>query len=420
MKFNGIQILKTPSRVIIIILCLSPVVDMITGLLKYYMLPASTFLSVIYKAVICCICIYLFVTKNNGRIKTNIYIKLYALITFIICAIFFHSSKAFKLSAIVADISEYMKLALPLLLYYVLQNLIKKNYIGVKDVKKIMEFYMWFVPLSIIVPKFLGIGFYTYGLQESGYRGFYFGGNGINILEAQLMFYSGWNIVRGEKKAENYILLILNMIATAFIGTKTSIISVFLFAGILIMYPMMYRKKISRSIAVIFVLLIVAALFTLKNQYLIESVINRLDYEYRRVDGNLLDFLTNSRIKQMFPTVETLLGDGNIILNIIFGAGFCKYIKVVEMDFVDIFIHFGIVMFFIIAGFYFNCFKKCKSIYFKMVLLFALSYGCMAGHLLISPMGNMALSMIAVIGYHQNAEKRVSCWGWVYEKYCDI
>ena len=74
--------------------------------------------------------------------------------------------------------------------------------------------------------------------------------------------------------------------------------------------------------------------------------------------------------------------------------GYTQFVEVVEMDFIDVFLHYGIFFVIGVFIFYFHRLKEMKSLFMKSVLFFELLYAFWAGHLLISPMGSMVLALV--------------------------
>lgn len=383
-------------HMLVVLLCISPVIDTFTGFYKIMGLPTGDFLSIFYKALISgiCICVCMCHSDSNSWIRYCIFVL------FIILSVVWHLIIMSSIGLALSDINFYIRLVFPILIYYSLDKLIENRTIRYRELQDIANFYTIYIPFSIIIPKLLGVGFYTYESLESGYRGFYYAGNGINILAVIVMMISGERLIK-NRSIKNFAIVMMNVITVILIGTKTSIIAIAFFFSLYLIFGYKQKKSMVLLFGIAFVAVILFIFYYYQNQDFFISIVNRLKFEYRRVDGNLIDFATNSRIKQSVPIVKESMTYKNMIFNIMFGVGYTKFLKVVEMDFIDIILHYGVFVLIYIICFYSKCFRNCKVQYIKFVFVFCMAYGCFAGHLLISPMGSMMLAVYLLIGKYK-------------------
>lgn len=398
-KINKINIL-------VILLCISPIIDTFTGFCKMMELPAGDFLSIFYKAFILGICICICVGYSNS----NGWVGYFILTLVIVVSVVWHLIIMPGIDLALNDINLYIKLLFPILIYWSLDKLIRNRIINYNQLLSIVNFYSIYIPFSIIIPKLAGVGFYTYESLESGYKGFYYGGNGINILAVIIMMISGERLIR-NRNIKNFVIVMMNVITVILIGTKTSIIAIVFFLVMYLIFTYKQKESIVVMLGIASVAVILFVFYYYQNQDFFTSIVNRLKFEYRRVDGNLIDFATNSRIKQSIPIVKEYMAYKNIIFNIVFGVGYTRFLKVVEMDFVDIFLHYGVFTLIYIIYFYRECFRKCNIRYIRYVFMFCMAYACFAGHLLISPMGSMMLAIYLLMGKYQKEGHR-----WIGKK----
>lgn len=381
-------------HIVTVILCISPLIDVFTGFCKLNGFVAGDFLSVIYKMIISVLCIIICI-NHSGEGEW----KLYGIALLWICiSILWHIKKTPSIHMLMAEVNQYVKLFFPIIIYIALEKMLEIHVIDKKHIFDIFNFYLLFIPFSIIIPKLLGIGYHTYAGMESGYKGFYYGGNGINILTISMMFISGELFLNHKKEGKYLLVMILNIITVILIGTKTSILSFIFFCCILFMFLAKEKRSKITVFALAFILGVGVILFLAQNKQFMLGIYERLLWEYKRVDGKLVDFLTNSRIKQGIPYIQQVITKGSIFLNFILGIGYTEFQKVVEMDFLDIGLHYGFLVLIGIIEFYFKCYKKCKSRYKRYVFIFEMCYACFAGHLLISPMGSMIFAIYLLTG----------------------
>lgn len=376
------------SKLWCVLLSISPIIDMLTGFCKLTGVGIEN-LSLIYKMIVFFIGVYICVHRHYKRIVFGC-----ALCMFISISCIWHMIGVNRFFLVVTDIGSYIKLIYFIIVYYVFKELNKTS-------KKVLleqteNFYLYFVPLSIIIPKIFGIGFYTYKGIESGYKGFYFGGNGINILLVLLMLLSGYKLIK-TKTLLHFIILLGNIIANMLIGTKTSILSIIC---LILFFLLSERKFLTKTqkiiLIVVFTLLILG--FLIMNSEFFEAIFLRIKWEFRRVDGNYIDFITNSRIRQGMPFFIKKIKNRSFFLNILLGTGFAEYVDVLEMDYMDILLHNGIVMLIIISGFCLARFNKTRSTFIKYAEILAFGYAFFAGHLMYSPMGSVVLSFLLLEG----------------------
>ena len=395
--YKKIRIYK--PKLICLLLYISPFIDVFTGFCKLNGFSID-WCSVVFKTILFLVCFGTHIKYSNNKEL----FKLCLILCWVFISIVWHMNGLSDLSLIIEDISQYIKLFLPLVLFFSISNLKSRHLYNNKSVENVIIYYLFFYPLSIIIPKILGIGFHTYGRMESGYKGFYYGGNGINILQILLMLLSVYKLIYESKTLKNYVLVGLNVISTMLIGTKSSIITMGYLVLLVLFFNNEKRERKKSGFWLVFLLILFLSLFLFykTNESFIENIIFRLQWEIKRVNGNYLDFITNSRIKNGFPYFIMAIQNDNWGLNILCGVGYTKFLDVVEMDLIDIILHFGFVILYVIAFFYFRRIKKISSMYMKAVVLFALVYAFWAGHLLITPMSSIVLVLICTEDYSKS------------------
>lgn len=383
-------------------LCISPIIDVLTGYCKLSGYSVDN-MSMLYKMLIFTFSIFtilLYATKNNIICICFVGILLYF-------STLWHMYGVSEIGNVVDDLGQQMKLFFPIALCMAIQILLKKHVITKQNIYRIIDFFLVFIPLSIIVPKMLGIGYQTYKGVESGYKGFYYAGNEINILLVSLMLFSGYQLLYKKRTVHTYFVVFINITSNFLIGTKTSFISIIFFISLLLMFNQK-KREIVRKILIIGIVLLFIIIFIYYNLQFFTEIWKRIMWEFRRVDGDYIDFITNSRIKSGSSSFVSAMNEKSILLNLLMGIGYAKPNDVIEMDFVDILLHHGVIILGIISIFYFKLIRSCQSKYIKIVIGFELLYAFFAGHLLISPMGSLSLVLIGIIGICEKDKSRVS------------
>ena len=182
-----------------------------------------------------------------------------------------------------------------------------------------------------------------------------------------------------------------------------------------------YKKLIILCTA--FVLFVLASIKLITMTPFYDNLVIHLNYlKIKNVSDlftmhNIDHFVFGSRLSFFKKTFNIYLGSN--IIQKLFGIGYFlngKIIKLVEMDYLDIFLHQGIIGFIIILFTYFKTifyifksyFKKFKSNFLNikkssMIISIIISILCafLTGHVLATPAVSIFISVILVVYYNE-------------------
>lgn len=413
------------------LLLLMPFVDMITGYaFNLNMNGIITYIGQGYRIfiflyMVCTLYCHKFSKKQLWLIIFTIFLFLLNLIQYIR----FNGS-------VIENFSYTLKLLLPVYLIYSLSITSRYD----KDIiNRLLNVYSWIYPLSLVIPKILGIGFYISNYAfESGYKGFYYANNELNVILMVLFVYNFQklydNIIVREKNSKdihgingidftNLLKLFLIIFALLFIGSKTSILSLFI---VCLAYLFKYEGlKYKLKFILLLICLGLPGIpfigFILNSQ--INNIISRIIYSYNRyveIEG-FLSFLLSRRNLRIKPGFDFWYSDGyKGVLNFILGIGkstkcpndgiSANQFALIELDFFDCLFWFGIVTVCIIIVFYLSFFiksLKVRDLFMeKVMFLFVFSFSMIAGHVMMSANSGTIFAIITADLFIKSCNKR--------------
>ncbi len=281
--------------------------------------------------------------------------------------------------------------------------------------------------LGVLIPNFLGIGLSTYAITKKGSIGFFYTANEIGaILSILMIFYI--NDLYSKRK---YLKLIISIILITYlftsIGTKGPLILYLLlifYFFIKYIKELIQKKKyklISIIVTSFIVLLITFVLLIPKTNfyknivvhlefwqiYNVNDFINNKNAIDHMIFSERLSFLKNThQIYEKSYLSEKLLGIGYI-------SNYATddiVMKMVEMDFFDIFYRHGIIGFIIyissLGYILFNIIKKKKEVYY-ISIIFSLLLAFITGHVLIAPAVSIYVALLINLLYNENSGRTV-------------
>lgn len=307
----------------------------------------------------------------------------------------------------------------------------KNNKDIIQDVFKI---YSWVYPLSLIIPRLLGIGYYISNYAfESGYKGFYYANNELNVILMVLFIYCFQkiydDIIAYDKNLRvikfnisNIINLLLIIFSLLLIGSKTSIIAILFvcIAYLLKKEKLKYKLKYLIAFFGIFLMCSIIIFFLLNDQ--INNIIQRIMYAYNRyIDGGFLTFLLSKRNLRIQPGIEYWFNKNNGLINFLFGVG--KYAKcpndsisttpfaLIELDLFDCLFWYGIIItaivIFFYVSFYFKSFYTKNLFMEKAAFILVFSFSMIAGHVIMSANSGTIFALVTSDLYVKNQRRLI-------------
>lgn len=394
---------KNFSKLILIFLIFQPIIDVMTAFsINYFKLSFTFGMVVRFLFLLFCLCYIFFMNKEKNKKIIYIYFAMLILYSVLfVTNIYFNEGRSF----IFFNISNLLKVIyIPVvLIFFYLSYKEKKLNIDCSYFGKIYLIYLFF----IFVPNILGIGFNAYEVTKKGSIGFFYTANEVSAIISILMPFYLCYVKNMSNKLFKVILFLIFLYVLFSIGTKSPLLSlgIILICYLFITFGKLYKKKDYKKISCIFCLLVVFLLCFI-------IIIPQTNF-YKNIDMHLkylkvdsIDDMTKPKIIDRFIFSErlTFLSSTNDIYknkNIIsklFGIGYTNNgleMKTIEMDYVDIFYHHGIVgfiitllpyiilVFYIVRDYVFYKKKKDTKIYLLSFIL-SIILAFFTGHVLLS------------------------------------
>lgn len=369
------------------LLILSPIADNINGYLLIS--KGSSNISIIFKTFIFLFCLIMIFFKG---IKKGKNIEIIAITIIIILQLLMFEIQCS--GGFFYNISILIKLLTPIVVCMAVHVLEIYDQTTKICIDKTLRFYCWFFPLSLIIPIILGVGYTTYRSGE-GNKGFYYAGNEISIIMAMILALE-IEKYKNHRSRINLLNIILGVISILYLGTKTGYFSLI----ILILVALYSEENINKNFVNIF--LLVPSIFgglwyVINNVNTVTQNINAIVWRYKTSSHRGVSFLLSGRELRIKRAIELVYSE-KPIRNILIGIGAYaaeNELKIlVEMDLIDLFIRFGVIVFIAVVNFYVKNIKqliKKRNIQYVTGALLVCGASVFAGHMLFSPMVSIVL-----------------------------
>lgn len=392
-------------EVFALILMFSPVADVITGAML--LSGRELGISSLYKGALLFLCIFrLMLGMSRGAWVWTFCFSTAIVVNLI--DVFFEAGAR----GVLYDVNILFKLMAPICLIEILAHKRDRDYRSVRYwTNKVIQFYRVFFPLSLLIPKLLGVGYCTYSYGV-GYKGFYYAGNDISIVMVVILIWNIREMIRRPRKRE-IVLSILSLVAMLLLGTKTVWLMAVFIVGYFIIRSRRFFWKIVAGMGVTVGVVAFFAIERDEIQNLIGSL-RSLYFRYIRGGGTAFTFLLSGRdqlIQKFFekayeekPIWTFLFGKGAYLQ-----ASWFSNDQLIEMDLLDLLIRYGIIISLMIVGFYGYWFVKCyrKADYSQRLIWYVVvAFSMIAGHVLFSPLANLVLVVVYLdMMYAENKSK---------------
>lgn len=314
------------------------------------------------------------------------------------------------------NISMSVKMLMPMVfLAYLMEK--RKSNDAHYCLTKVIECITWFYPLSILVPTLLGTGFNTYASNEFGYKGFYYAGNELGAIMIVLFALSMQRYTDNKRKID-LVCLVLNFTIDVFIGVKSIYIALTIFF-IIYLYKNIGGKKIGAFLGAGLILFGTGILIVRSGNDFLNEMIElqrwRFEIYASKYESNTwINFLLSGRNAKIEDSLSVLIQSYGI-MGVLFGRGIHYMVStigsIVEMDFVDLFLWYGIVVSFALAGKFFAFFSKNWRKFFtyeKVMILEIFGFAALAGHVLFAPAVGMVFSLAVAKALYRYDSKRIN------------
>ena len=370
------------------LIVLQPIIDMTIGLsIKTNFFPSIMSL---IRMIILIFLLYYFVFVNTSKIKKKIILMLMIIFTYLLC---FFINVDFSFVELKSAIKVFYFPLIFLITVSIFNE--EKKFID----KKYFLISLGLYALIIIVGYLTNTAFNSYFESKVGTSGYFHSANEIGaIISILLPFAFGYVFNKVSLKKFLYLFIIIS--AILLLGTKTPFISLFIcliyYIGKLLMKRNVLKVCLISFVSVIIIVFIITKLPIYQNMIIhasfleIESIVEFIE------QPDLIDhFLLGSRLKFLDQNHQIYIkSDMNDKL---FGIGYFKNPKIVEMDFFDIFYRQGVVgfiihIFSIFSIFLFN--KKKNSKDYILPIILTILIASLVGHVIVAPAVSTFVALI--------------------------
>ena len=357
--------------------------------------------------------LYLYFGEYENKKKTLIYVST-LIITIIIHTLIMVFDK--DMSVFMYEFKNTISTYYFVFLLISLGVIYKDNKISKKELM-----YLWIIyVLLTFIPNVLGIGFKSYSHSKTGMTGWFYSANVVGSILVIIL-----PIILSEiKKLPKLLIVILGAMALYSIfslGTKTPVLGlgIILFVNLLYYIYKLFKSKKKKSIVIIFsslILLCGVSAYVIPKTSFYENL--KIHYNFlKKNDVKVFskEFLDHFVFSQRLSMEERTRHNYNKspILEKIFGIGYIENystdsvnLKIVEMDYFDIFYREGIigfVLFFIPVIYMIVMFFKNNSINFVSVntfisILLIMLLALFQGHIFITPAISIFVALILNMG----------------------
>lgn len=394
---------RIDTLLVTILLILCPIADNINGML---LLSGNDSDISSFVKIIIFLLIILTKTHNVKICRKTFYKYMFFIVTISVALV--HSVYLFY-NGLSYEINMFIKLIYPILLFNYLYSL--NDISSVRLIYRAIDFYLWFYPLSLLIPSILGYGYNTYGNFGIGSKGFYYAGNEISGIMVVLMIVSLTRYDNARNKI-NLFNLLLNIVAAFFVGTKAVFIGI---VAVVILYLFKRAKSIyfiGYLLGIILLIIIMCYILRRIRPDFMNEIINMWNLRYTY---NVKGQYSNEKVAFMLSGRNAILKNNYLelwnkfgIMGFIFGGGtfFWNVMSnnIIEMDIFDLLIDYGILATFAYIMVICDIFKKVnyKSEVYRiglMLIIVLLSF--LAGHVVFAPSVTI-VTVIALIYFEKN------------------
>lgn len=412
-------------------LLLLPIIDVLTSITEKLNLNIPS-LGIIIKSVFLGIMIlYLIISSTSKYKKMSLY---YLMAIFLYMVLFFITKINYlNLSLFVIELKYMIKI-----LFYPISLITMICYFDDKKLSKeelssiLLKSFLIYL-LFIIIPFITKTGFNSYMDGSYGSSGWFYAANEMAIILIVLFPFSYMLL---KKSIVFVIIPIISALLISTLGTKVSMIGLYVISLMLFIISLFYRKnkKFDKKLILgtFLVLISVIAIFNssntvdnISNSILIQERQNEIDKELYNFDydSNSLFYkvvlkygraILSDRDLYFKYTFKTY--DDNFNINtLLFGIGYSDVYKInnelatklIEIDFFDILFHSGLMMSLIVflpfLYFIVELFKSKKFniniVFYTLMIALIFSISCLSGHTFGAPAVSIYLSLYMIFAF---------------------
>ncbi|MDD4188241.1 MAG: O-antigen ligase family protein [Bacilli bacterium] len=403
-----------------------PILDLITALLTRNFTLTITPGIVVKGFLMFISIIYIFFTKSKYKRISLIYLSfflLYSLFYFLV------KPELINIKFFINEINYVFKILYFPIIYFGLLCFYDDNNFHKKEIVKILKINLITMSFLLLLPIILNSAHETYSNELLGYIGWFYAGNEISnimVILLPIIYY----FISKEQKYQ-FLIVFPIILSILFIGTKVSLIGTIIVVILNLFYSILKEKKLKTYNVVISVfILLTTIIFSInsfgvynykynltnipsvekdkqiiiddQNKQEVYGILSQTDNFYLMSNfNNIFKSLLSSRDLYLANTLS-IYNDDQTNRDIFFGIGFSNteainnnnITKLIEIDILDIFFHYGIfgllISFspFILASYLiFDKRKKptLRSYYYFSIFLLVFCISTLSGHVYTAP-----------------------------------
>lgn len=412
-------------------LLLLPIIDVLTSITEKLNLNIPS-LGIIIKSVFLGIMIlYLIISSTSKYKKMSLY---YLMAIFLYMVLFFITKINYlSLSLFVIELKYMIKI-----LFYPISLITMICYFDDKKLSKeelssvLLKSFLIYL-LFIIIPFITKTGFNSYMDGSYGSSGWFYAANEMAIILIVLFPFSYMLL---KKSIVFVIVPIISALLISTLGTKVSMIGLYVISLMLFIISLFYRKnkKFDKKLILgtFLVLISVIAIFNssntvdnISNSILIQERQNEIDKELYNFDYDSNSLFYKIVLKygrailsdrDLYFKYTFKIYDDNFNINtLLFGIGYSDVYKInnelatklIEIDFFDILFHSGLMMSLIVflpfVYFIVKLFKSKKFniniVFYTLMIALIFSISCLSGHTFGAPAVSIYLSLYMIFAF---------------------
>jgi len=274
------------------------------------------------------------------------------------------------------------------LLYLGIYELKEKSILQNHILHRLFYLYSLVVPLTIIIPRIIGMGRATYSGGQ-GFAGFYIANNGISYFVCILLLYSTYRCLE-ETTIERLVPIALLLMSATLIGTMACLGTVML-AVLGASFVLLRKTRRNNTRPLIFIALIIGilALVCFQNYDSLQAVVHRRVW-FVKHNAMLITAITSGRSHFLLNNIA--LFQQSFGYNAIFGMGVLE--KMTEMDIFDIIFEYGFIAAVVYSIFVIKSIRQAeKSVFMWLLILYTLAFSTVVGHVFTNTMASTVFAL---------------------------
>lgn len=412
------------QKAVFIYLLLLPIIDVITSLMTR-LGNFNLSLGMIVKGltIVFSVIYIFFFSKSRWRRKSIIYLFVLAIFFggYLLC-----KSEIWQIGSYMTEITFAFRYFYFNVMLLGVANIFDDFKIDNELIKKVFFISSLIYAGLMLIPLITHTSFSSYSASEfGGDNGWFYAANETGAITTLLLL--GTMCLFNNKNKPLILIFIPILLSIAFIGTKVSYLGMIIATITLILFYLLKQKKQGIILSLLLAIILVWVCNYSPALSNLEGNSQRIENERRSkvVDKKLDQYIKNKKLAKLvelglngreeFFLNDMLLYQKENIPDKFFGLGWskctsdeCDYDNmIVELDYVDVFYHYGIIgfiIYFLPLLYIFVDFVKAKktsdSYYYLIFLLLGFLISSIAGHVLSAPAVSIYLILIIHMMYN--------------------